>query len=255
VAESLKEVCAGADGVLGAECSTDHLLGCCKLPQGGIDVALCYYEGPIPYDLAKSQCDKIPGGVWSNSKPGGGGSTGAGGAVANADMLLPLAAGNTWVYARPDTPSSTYHMTISSMNLMAYVDSPGVPGAVLDWSLLTSDAVGLELVGGNAFAIQGNVERVGYYGPFSAPNVNYYLTIPFHPPVGQQDPDNLNVVWDATEHVSVPAGEFDDCYPFHYHDGSVTIFKYFKRGVGMVKQVTTSNGQTTIDELQSFDLK
>lgn len=257
LAESLEKICADADGVLGSECSTDHLLGCCTLPQSGIDVALCYYEGQISHDQAKMQCDQTPGGVWSDSKPGGGGSTGAGGAVANADMLLPLAVGNTWVYASPDNPSLTSHMTISSMKVMASVKTPGVPGAVIDWFLLTSDSTNAALLGGgNAFAIEGNVERVGAYGPFSAPDVDCcYLTIPFHPPIGQQDPENSNITWNATEHVSVPAGEFDDCYPLRYHDGSVTVFEYFKRGVGMVKQVTTYNGQTTIDELQSFDLK
>jgi hypothetical protein len=162
---------------------------------------------------------------------------------------FPLSSGSWWIYRSEDSPQASYRQDVlyRKGNLVQIrVDN----GAATQMKVYA--------IGRNAVTLIHSADvrddrTPNYLG--SPANVNRVLIkSPLKPGAKWLSDGWVHEVAATGVRVETPAGVFEDCVKVRAvsPDGTATVYRYHKKGIGIVRAEHTSQGRTVVTELEDY---
>jgi hypothetical protein len=169
-----------------------------------------------------------------------------------AGAYFPLPSGSWWIYRSEDSPQASYRQDVLYRRgdlVQIRVDS----GSATQMKVYAVGRNAITLV----YSADVQDDRTPNYLDSPA-NVNRVLIkSPVKPGAKWVSDGWLHEVVATGARVETPAGVFEDCVKVRAvsPDGTATVYRYHKKGIGIVRTEHVSQGRVVVTELEDFRIK
>lgn len=172
---------------------------------------------------------------------------GCGGAV----NYYPLSVGNTWDYSIAGTitsPDTTFETT-GSQNVEITEETTLDDGTEVFEQMTITTMVDPDTTVDTTYTYTEETEDyILGYDDKADTTADTWLELPIEDGNTWDVNDDMSAVVLGKEDVSVPAGDYGDCWEIGYITDSDTVFVYFADGIGMVRQYFEfTDGDVTVE--------